>query len=291
MNELEFHNRLLQDPHTLDEPMLAYLKANPEQQKSLKKARDLDSKIAGALKVEAPEGLIERILLKQSYQESSEEAYVQNEQHEQQEQYVEQVEPSFDTTTQITKSKKSAQPARGDKGLSEKTDQGWHSWHYALGGMAASFLVAVMFFGLWQNPGHSHKALSGEAMVAHILEHVEHDPDLMKPQDLALSDKELTKLFAKVGATMQQPIDSMSYAGECDVEGQRGLHIVMQSESGPVTIIVMPGHQIEAMVAFNKSGYTGELVPVKGGLVAIVGNSSEQLALAQSRFFKAVKFG
>lgn len=280
MNELEFHNRLLQDPHTLDEPMLAYLKAHPEQQQTLKKARELDQKISGALKVEAPEGLVERILLKQSYQESAE-----------------QSEPGADNSAQHTAvsteqvASLHAHESKRSQSLLQKTKAGWQSWQYALGGMAVSVLVAVMFLGLWQNPQHSHQALTGGDMVAHIIEHVEHDPDLMKPQALGLSESELNQLFAKVGATLQQPVDFMSYAGECDVEGQKGLHIVMQDESGPVTIIVMPGHQIDAMIAFNKSGYTGELVPVKGGLVAVVGSTASQLTLAQSRFFKAVKFG
>ena len=82
----------------------------------------------------------------------------------------------------------------------------------------------------------------------------------------------------------------MSYAGMCVVEGQEGLHIVMQQDGEPVTIIVMPGQQMEAITAFNKSGYQGQLIPVKGGVVAIVANTQEQLALAQIRFFKAVKF-
>ena len=82
----------------------------------------------------------------------------------------------------------------------------------------------------------------------------------------------------------------MSYAGECVVNGQTGLHVVMQSETGPVTVIVMPGQQLAAMEAFESSGYQGELLPVKGGVVAIVANTMEQVAFAHMRFFKAVKF-
>ena len=97
-------------------------------------------------------------------------------------------------------------------------------------------------------------------------------------------------LFATVGAHLQQPIEQMSYAGECVVKGQKGLHIVIQEAQGPVTVIVMPGQQIEAMQAFESSGYHGELIPIKGGVVAIVANNMQQLALTQIRFFKAVRF-
>lgn len=262
MNELDFHKQLLQDPQNLDDEMLAFLGAQPQHQKSLKQARDLDKKISEALDIEVPEGLEARILLNQSYQEIPK---VSDELH--------------DKVVELAPTKSS--------GLLSLFGQ---SWPYSLGGLAASLLVAVMVFGLWQNPLHSPRALSGDAMVAHILEHIEEDPNLMLPQALAHSPQELNDLFAAVGARLDGQLETMSYAGECVVEGQRGLHIVMQDETGPVTVIVMPGPQIEAMQAFNKSGYTGELIPVKGGLVAIVGNSMEQLALAHMRFFSAVKF-
>jgi len=265
MNELDFHKQVLQDPQNLDDEMLAFLGTNPSHQKSLKQARDLDKKISEALDIEVPEGLEARILLNQSYQEMPEGAD----------------KSGFlsDRSVELASEKPS--------GLLSLFGQ---SWPYSVGGLAASLLVAVMVFGLWQNPLHSPHALSGDAMVAHILEHIEEDPNLMAPQDLEHSPRELDSLFAAVGARLEGQLETMSYAGECVVEGQKGLHIVMQDETGPVTVIVMPGPQIEAMQAFNKSGYTGELIPVKGGLVAIVGNNMQQLALAHMRFFSAVKF-
>jgi len=51
----------------------------------------------------------------------------------------------------------------------------------------------------------------------------------------------------------------------------------------------MPGQQLTAMEAFEASGYQGELLPVKGGIVAIMGKGRKQVALAHMRFFKAVR--
>jgi len=274
MNEFEFHKRLLENPYQLSDDMLVFLKAHPQHQKSVQKARDLDSKISNALDVKVPEGLIERILLNQSYQELP-----QNQE--------------ADNAHQTHNAEKAENAERKSAGLLNVFGLRNHlsqSWQFAASGMAASLLVAVMFFGLWQNPLPT-EPLTGDALVAHILHHVEEDPSLMLPQKMAHSPQELSQLFAAVGATLEGQLEAMSYAGECDIEGQTGLHVVMQDEQGPVTVIIMPGPQIDAMQAFNKSGYMGELIPVKGGLVAIVGSSTQQLALIQSRFFKAVRFG
>jgi hypothetical protein len=155
--------------------------------------------------------------------------------------------------------------------------------------MAASVMAFAIVFGGWQY-SHQLPAFSPEATVNHIIAHIQEDPSLMTAVKLPNSEQELQQLFASVGAQLSKPVEGMSYAGICDVEGQKGLHIVMQEQGHPVTIIVMPGHKVAAIQAFNKSNYKGELIPVHGGVVAIVANIMQQVAMAQMRFFKAVKF-
>jgi hypothetical protein len=52
----------------------------------------------------------------------------------------------------------------------------------------------------------------------------------------------------------------------------------------------MPGKTLGEIQQFSKDGYIGNLIPVKGAVVAIVGKTEVQLAMAQMHFFKAVKF-
>ena len=83
----------------------------------------------------------------------------------------------------------------------------------------------------------------------------------------------------------------MTYAGPCEINGQRGLHVVIQEEGGPVTVIVLPGNYLDVMHAFRQDGFVGRMIPVNGAVVAIVGTTELQIAMAQMRFFKAVQFG
>lgn len=45
------------------------------------------------------------------------------------------------------------------------------------------------------------------------------------------------------------------------------------------------------MHAFRQDGFVGRMIPVNGAVVAIVGTTELQIAMAQMRFFKAVQFG
>ncbi len=266
MNDLAFRKQLQINPHQLDEKTLAYLEQYPEQKKVVKRVRNFDAQIKEALNIEVPEGLQARILLNQSYQDA--------------------------------KANSSIDESNDNVGLKHKGSAGKviHFWNAestvswaGLSAMAASLMIVAVSITLWQAPAEL-KQLNGSDMVAHILDHIAEDPTLMTEIKRPTTEADVQALFATVGASLNQPIERMSYAGECLVEGQKGLHIVIQDEQGPVTVIVMPGQQIKAMQSFAASGYHGELLPVKGGVVAIVANSMEQVALAQMRFFKAVRF-
>ncbi len=161
----------------------------------------------------------------------------------------------------------------------------WTRWS----GVAAGFLVVLVGLGFWQERATLFP-LKATDVIAHVMHHMEDQPDFMTVNKAPESEQALQKLFLAVGATIDHPIEHMSYVGECVINGQKGLHIVLQEADGPVTIIVMPGQQLTAMEAFEASGYQGELLPVKGGIVAIMGKGRKQVALAHMRFFKAVRF-
>jgi len=278
MNEITFRTKLLTNPHQLDEDMLAFLEANPDKKSTVQKAREFDQQIIKTLDVEIPEGLHARILLNQSYQQntSADEAIV----------YLGTSSTAVEKTEEPKLETLNTTTHKADNKLKSWLTPFFINWPAAL---AASVVAFALFFTVLQT-NHSTKAISGEAMVEHILAHISEDPTLMTEVKLPTTKAQMQQLFASVGAQINKPVEGMSYAGICDVEGQKGLHIVMQENGQPITIIVMPGQKLAAMKAFQKSGYHGELLPVKGGIVAIVANSMEQVALAQTRFFKAVKF-
>ncbi len=245
MNDLQFKKQLQSSPFQLTQEMQAYLTQHPELKLMVQKARELDQQIEKSLRVEVPEGLEARILLKQLHEEK-------------------------------------ASPPLKEYSTQSKP---WTLWS----GIAASFLVVLVGLGVWQERAHLFP-LKATDVIAHVVHHMEDEPEFMTLSKSPKSEQALQKLFLTVGASLEHPVEHMSYVGECVINGQKGLHIVLQEAEGPVTIIVMPGQQLAAMEAFEASGYQGELLPVKGGIVAIMGKGRKQVALAHMRFFKAVKF-
>ena len=211
MNDLAFRKQLQINPQQLDEEILAYLEQHPQQKKVVQRVRNFDTQIKETLNIEVPEGLHARILLNQSYQDAKA-----------------SIAEDSSNDAEVSESKPQSNPkreARADKVVHFWNSERIVSWA-GLSGMAASLMILAVSISLWQSPTDL-KPINGPDMVAHILEHIEHDPTLMTAIKLPKTEADMQALFATVGASLHQPIEQMSYAGECVVEGQAGLHIVM----------------------------------------------------------------
>ena len=63
----------------------------------------------------------------------------------------------------------------------------------------------------------------------------------------------------------------VSYANSCGFRGHRVPHLVIQTEAGPVTVMVLVHERVPMSVQFDEQGYRGVIVPVAGhGSVAVL---------------------
>jgi hypothetical protein len=63
----------------------------------------------------------------------------------------------------------------------------------------------------------------------------------------------------------------VSYASSCEFRGHRVPHLVVQTESGPVTVMVLVHEHVPKSVRFDEQGYRGVIVPVAGhGSLAVL---------------------
>ena len=63
----------------------------------------------------------------------------------------------------------------------------------------------------------------------------------------------------------------VSYASSCAFRGHRVPHLVIQTESGPVTVMVLVHEGVRKPVRFDEQGYRGVIVPVAGhGSLAVL---------------------
>jgi hypothetical protein len=137
--------------------------------------------------------------------------------------------------------------------------------------MAASVLMAlVVGGGLWLSA-------PGASLAADVVTHMREEPEAWRRTDVpvpypkldnVLRDSHL-RLATGGGAGM------VSYASSCGFRGHQVPHLVLQTDAGPVTVMVLVHERSPKPVQFDEQGYRGVIVPVPGhGSLAVLTRGS-----------------
>ncbi|MDO6836113.1 DUF3379 family protein [Pseudoalteromonas carrageenovora] len=99
--------------------------------------------------------------------------------------------------------------------------------------LAASFFVAMgaFFFSSEQHIAHE----AGE----HALTHVYHEISALGKTD-AISLQSVNDKLAMLGGHIEELPGKITYAMFCDFKGQEGLHLIFESDFGPMTVFIVP---------------------------------------------------
>ena len=137
--------------------------------------------------------------------------------------------------------------------------------------MAASVLMAVVVAGgLWLSA-------PGASLAADVVTHMREEPDAWRHTDVPVPSPKLDnvlrdshlRLAAGGGAGM------VSYANSCRFRGHQVPHLVLQTDAGPVTVMVLVHERSPKPVQFDEQGYRGVIVPVPGhGSLAVLTRGS-----------------
>ena|SRR5882762_7081353 len=137
--------------------------------------------------------------------------------------------------------------------------------------MAASVLMAlVVGGGLWLSA-------PGASLAADVVTHMREEPQAWRRTDVPVPNPKLDnvlrdshlRLAAGGGAGM------VSYASSCGFRGHQVPHLVLQTDAGPVTVMVLVHERSPKPVQFDEQGYRGVIVPVPGhGSLAVLTRGS-----------------
>lgn len=135
--------------------------------------------------------------------------------------------------------------------------------------MAASVLVAVLVAGvLWV-------AAPGTSIAADVVTHMAEEPGAWLKTDRPVPDAELQKVLSNTHLRLVAGSAVVSYASSCKFRGHHVPHLVIQTESGPVTVMVLVHEHESTPVQFDEQGYRGVVVPVAGhGSIAVLTHGS-----------------
>lgn len=128
--------------------------------------------------------------------------------------------------------------------------------------MAASLVLAVTIgVLLWS-------ARPSDALAADIVAHMAGEAASWD-KSAAVPESALTFVLRKSGVDLA-PGAAVTYAHSCWFRGQFVPHLVVQSASGPVTVMILPGEKVARQERFVEAPYSGIIAPVDGGAVAVL---------------------
>ncbi|MEZ5500943.1 MAG: DUF3379 family protein [Steroidobacteraceae bacterium] len=135
--------------------------------------------------------------------------------------------------------------------------------------LAATVLVAVLgavvTFAIRPTP----------SLAAALAAHVAHEPTSwderprVDPRDLEAVLRRSDLHLSPDGASR------VTYAMSCWFRGSFVAHLVVHTEEGPVTIMPLPGISVAGEEAFTEGDYSGVIVPVSHGSIAVIRRGSQ----------------
>jgi hypothetical protein len=136
--------------------------------------------------------------------------------------------------------------------------------------MAATLLLAV-FTAIVSRPGGQSEDWA-KAVVAHVIE----DRQALEARQ-SVPPGQVAGALAHVNVRLTGDLGETTFLGYCLVEGRLGIHLVVNTPYGRATVIVLPGGAVRAPDRHSADGFTGIVLPGKGGVTGVVTDSPAAL--------------
>lgn len=133
-------------------------------------------------------------------------------------------------------------------------------------GLAASVLAAVLAgLLLWV-------ADPRETLAEQIVEHAQEEEGAMVRTSEIADPARVASILARSGVRMKPGAVAVSYAQSCPLRGHQVPHLVVQTDTGPVTVLLLAQEKsISKPQTFDESGYQGVIIPAPRGVLAVLG--------------------
>jgi len=142
-----------------------------------------------------------------------------------------------------------------------------HAWRMRRGFLAMAASVLIVLFaagGLWL--ATPHPSLAGD-----VVTHMAGEPEAWARTDTPAPEPEVAEVLGASRLRLAPDAGMVSYAQSCLFRGYHVPHLVVQTEKGPITVMVLVHESVAQPVSFDEEGYRGVIVPVAGhGSLAVL---------------------
>ena len=126
------------------------------------------------------------------------------------------------------------------------------------------------------------------SLAVDLVEHLGHEPEALvvteRPEDAAVLDE----VLERGGIRLRPEIGTVSYANTCVFRGRRVPHLVVQTERGPVTVMVLRHERPAGPQSFDEQGVAGRIVPAGPGSIAVLGSADADIGQVTADVLAAV---
>jgi hypothetical protein len=133
-------------------------------------------------------------------------------------------------------------------------------------GLAASLMLGV---ALWMSQPR-------DTLAAEIIDHIAQEPDSWSRTE-QVSAAALATILRQSGVKLSPGIAPVVYAMRCDFLGHPVPHLVILTEAGPVTVMILMHEHVKGTERFQADHYWGLLMPAGAGSVAVVSHTEMPL--------------
>ena len=138
-------------------------------------------------------------------------------------------------------------------------------WQYGLAASVAAAVATLLSFGYSQ-----------QSLAHAVAMHADGEPESFltsTPTDPAA----LTRVMATAGVQLLPGGPMVSYARNCPLRGHTVAHLVVQTDKGPVVVLVLTHEHVAFRRTFADHGYHGVLVPTSEGSLAVLGAGDQDV--------------
>jgi hypothetical protein len=134
--------------------------------------------------------------------------------------------------------------------------------------LAASLVLAVLIGGgAWLFRPQS-------VLAAELVEHVSHEPGSWEAHE-PLPPEALAAVLARAGVHYDSRFP-VSYASPCPFRGYIVPHLVVQTDRGPLTVMVLAHVKSGAGGRFSEGEYRGIVLPAGAGSIAVLAHKGQE---------------
>lgn len=144
--------------------------------------------------------------------------------------------------------------------------------------IAASVLltaIAVAFTSIWL-------LTPRDTFAAEVIAHIQDEPDSLLITSDSVSNATVEKILGSARMRLQPGVALVSYATPCTFRGRVSPHLVVQTERGPVTVLVLPEEPQRPRREINEDGFQGVVMPAPRGVIVVLGVGAPVDEVAQT---------